>query len=86
MALVGHALSVFGGDLTEKPCFTGKRFSKKVIHKVNFAKDSKDTITSYQVYFALSQQLIGDNDQEHYLGVIEVSGYRHNVGTSFHRV
>ena len=39
---------------------------EKVIHKVNFAKDNKDTITAYQVYFALYQQLIGDNDQEHY--------------------
>lgn len=39
---------------------------EKVIHKVNFAKDRKDTITSYQVYFALYQQLVGDNDEEHY--------------------
>ena len=39
---------------------------QKVIHKVNFAKDNRDTITSYQVYFALYQQLIGDDDQEHY--------------------
>ena len=39
---------------------------EKVIHKVNFAQDKKDTITAYQVYFALYQQLIGDNDQEHY--------------------
>ena len=39
---------------------------EKVIHKVNFAKDNRDTITAYQVYFALYQQLIGDNDQEHY--------------------
>lgn len=39
---------------------------ENVIHKVNFAKDRKDTITSYQVYFALYQQLVGDNDQEHY--------------------
>lgn len=39
---------------------------EKVIHKVNFAKDRKDTITSYEVYFALYQQLVGDNDQEHY--------------------
>ena len=39
---------------------------ERVIHKVNFAKDKKDTITAYQVYFALYQQLIGDNDQEHY--------------------
>jgi len=35
MALVGHALSVFGGDLTEKPCFTGKRFSKSLCHGVD---------------------------------------------------
>lgn len=39
---------------------------EKVIHKVNFASDKKDTITSYEVYFALYQQLVGDNDQEHY--------------------
>lgn len=39
---------------------------EKVIHKVNFAKDRRDTITSYEVYFALYQQLVGDNDQEHY--------------------
>lgn len=39
---------------------------EKVIHKVNFAKDKKDTITSYKVYFALYQQLVGDDDQEHY--------------------
>lgn len=37
-----------------------------VIHKVNFAKDNRETITSYEVYFALYQQLIGDDDQEHY--------------------
>lgn len=39
---------------------------EKVIHKVNFAKDKKDTITSHEVYFALYQQLVGDDDQEHY--------------------
>lgn len=39
---------------------------EKVIHRVNYAKDRKDTITSYQVYFALYQQLIGDNDAAHY--------------------
>ena len=44
---------------------------EKVIHKVNFAKDKKDTITAYQVYFALYQQLIGDNDQEHYSELFE---------------
>ena len=39
---------------------------EKVIHKINFAKDSRDTISSYEVYFALYQQLVGDNDEEHY--------------------
>ena len=38
----------------------------KVIHKVNVAKDDKSTITSHQVYFSLYQQLIGDDDQEHF--------------------
>ena len=39
---------------------------EKVIHKVNFAKDDRSTITSYQVYFSLYQQLVGDDEQEHY--------------------
>ncbi len=39
---------------------------EKVIHKINFAKDDPTTITSYQVYFSLYQQLAGDyeNDDE----------------------
>lgn len=39
---------------------------EKVIHKVNVAKDDLTTITSHQVYFSLYQQLIGDDDQEHF--------------------
>lgn len=39
---------------------------EKVIHKVNVAKDDKDTITSHQVYFSLYQQLVGDDDTEHF--------------------
>ncbi len=39
---------------------------EKVIHKINYAKDNRTTITSHQVYFALYQQLVGDDDQEHY--------------------
>lgn len=35
---------------------------EKVIHKVNFSKDDPSTITSYQVYFSLYQQLAGGND------------------------
>lgn len=39
---------------------------KSVIHKINVAKDDKTTITSHQVYFSLYQQLVGDNDEEHF--------------------
>ncbi len=39
---------------------------EKVTHKINVAKDDKATITSHQVYFSLYQQLVGDDDQEHY--------------------
>lgn len=39
---------------------------EKVIHKVNVAKDNKSTLSAYQVYFSLYQQLIGDDDQEHF--------------------
>ncbi len=39
---------------------------EKVIHKINFAKDDKATITSHQVFFSLYQQLVGNktNDEE----------------------
>lgn len=37
---------------------------EKVIHKVNSAKDHKNTVTAYEVYFSLYQQLVGDNDEE----------------------
>ena len=39
---------------------------EKVIHKINVSKDDKSTITSHQVYFSLYQQLVGDDDQEHF--------------------
>lgn len=39
---------------------------EKVIHKINVAKDDKSTITSHEVYFSLYQQLVGDDDQEHF--------------------
>lgn len=39
---------------------------EKVIHKINVSKDDKTTITSHEVYFALYQQLVGDDDKEHY--------------------
>lgn len=39
---------------------------KKVIHKINVAKDDPSTITSHQVYFSLYQQLVGDEGEEHF--------------------
>lgn len=39
---------------------------EKVIHKINVAKDDKSALTSYQVYFSLYQQLVGDDDKEHF--------------------
>lgn len=39
---------------------------ESTIHKINFAKDNKTTITAYEVYFSLYQQLVGDDDKEHY--------------------
>lgn len=38
----------------------------KTIHKINFAKDNKTSIGAYEVYFALYQQMVGDNDTEHF--------------------
>lgn len=35
---------------------------EKTIHKVNFSKDDPTTITSYEVYFSLYQQLAGSSD------------------------
>lgn len=37
---------------------------EKVIHKINYAKDDPATITSYQIYFSLYQQLAGNEDSE----------------------
>ena len=39
---------------------------EKVIHKINIAKDDRTTITSHEVYFSLYQQLVGDDDREHF--------------------
>lgn len=39
---------------------------EKVTHKINVAKDDPSTVTSHQVYFSLYQQLVGDDDQEHF--------------------
>jgi len=39
---------------------------ESTIHKINLAKDDISTITSYEVYFSLYQQLIGDYGEERF--------------------
>ena len=39
---------------------------KKIIHKINYGQDKNDKITSYGIYFALYQQLIGDDGEKRY--------------------
>ncbi|MGN0955025.1 EcoAI/FtnUII family type I restriction enzme subunit R [Dialister sp.] len=39
---------------------------EKVIHKVNFTKDDRRTLTSYEIYFALYQQMVGNDEEEHF--------------------
>ncbi len=37
---------------------------KNVIHKINYAKDDASTISAYQVFFSLYQQLVSGSDKE----------------------
>lgn len=37
---------------------------EKIIHKIDYSKDHPDTITSYQVYFSLYQQLAGKDEND----------------------
>lgn len=39
---------------------------EKVIHKVNFSKDDRTTLTSYEIYFALYQQMVGNDGKENF--------------------
>ena len=43
----------------------------KTIHKINVAKDDPSSITSYEVYFSLYQQLVGDDEEEHYSALFQ---------------
>ena len=38
----------------------------KTVHKINVASEDRSTITSHEVYFSLYQQLVGDDNVEHY--------------------
>ena len=44
---------------------------EKTIHKINVAKDDPSSITSYEVYFSLYQQLVGDHEEEHYSALFQ---------------
>ena len=44
---------------------------EKTIHKINVAKDDSSSITSYEVYFSLYQQLVGDDEEEHYSALFQ---------------
>lgn len=44
---------------------------EKTIHKINVAKDDPSGITSYEVYFSLYQQLVGDDEEEHYSALFQ---------------
>lgn len=39
---------------------------RKTAVKINFAKADKTTLPAYEVYFALYQQMVGDDEQEHF--------------------
>ena len=44
---------------------------EKTIHKINVAKDDPSSITSYEVYFSLYQQLVGHDEEEHYSALFQ---------------
>ena len=43
----------------------------KVIHKIDFSKDKPNQISAYEVYFALYQQLVGNDDIPHFQELFE---------------
>lgn len=58
---------------------------EKIIHKINVSKDDKTTITSHQVYFSLYQQLIGDDDREHFSELFDKSFFDLIIVDECHR-
>lgn len=44
---------------------------EKTIHKINVAKDDPSSVTSYEVYFSLYQQIVGDDEEEHYSALFQ---------------
>lgn len=56
---------------------------EKVIHKINFAKDDRTTITSHQVFFSLYQQLVGNKTTEDETDEETLAHYKQLFGKDF---
>ena len=57
------------------------------IHKVEYQNDikTKGSITAYEVYFALYQQLIGQEGKQHYKELFKPEFFDHVIGDECHR-
>ena len=53
--------------LVEQPLGSDFKPLEKVSHKVQYLKDMSSHVTGYEVYFAIYQQLIGDNGEKRYV-------------------
>ena len=58
---------------------------EKTIHKINVAKDDPSSITSYEVYFSLYQQLVGDDEEEHYSALFQLDFFALVIVDECHR-
>ena len=58
---------------------------EKTIHKINVAKDDHSSITSYEVYFSLYQQLVGDDEEEHYSALFQLDFFDLVIVDECHR-
>ena len=52
--------------LIDQPLASDFKSLEKVSHKVQYLKDMSSHVTGYEVYFAIYQQLIGDNGEKRY--------------------
>ncbi len=52
--------------LVDQPLSGDFKLLEKVAHKVQYMKDRKSHVTSYEMYFAIYQQLIGDEGEKRY--------------------
>ena len=52
--------------LVDQPLASDFKSLEKVSHKVQYLKDRSSHVTGYEMYFAIYQQLIGDNGEKRY--------------------